>query len=134
VEHLDSMHARYYAFNLGRFMSVDPVGGTIGLSQSWNRYAYVGGNPITRFDPTGEKLRVLDDDAWDLLQKMLEKDASKVTRDKQGNVTVNATIGASLPYLCVLALRVGGPIGASLPYLCVLALRVGGPGLRQLSP
>ena len=49
----DSMHARYYSPNLGRFISVDPVGGTIGSSQSWNRYSYVRNNPITRFDPDG---------------------------------------------------------------------------------
>jgi len=49
----DYMHARYYTFHLGRFMSVDPIGGSIGSSQSWNRYAYVGGNPIKSTDPTG---------------------------------------------------------------------------------
>jgi len=47
------MHARYYTFNLGRFMSVDPVGGEVGLSQSWNRYAYVRGNPVNATDPDG---------------------------------------------------------------------------------
>ena len=53
TDDLDYMHARYYTFNLGRFMSVDPVGGSIGSSQSWNRYAYVRGNPISSTDPTG---------------------------------------------------------------------------------
>jgi len=47
------MHARYYTFNLGRFMSVDPVGGEVGSSQSWNRYAYVRGNPVNAVDPLG---------------------------------------------------------------------------------
>jgi RHS repeat-associated protein len=50
----DFMHARYYSPNLGRFMSVDPVGGTVGSSQSWNRYSYVRNNPITMVDPNGE--------------------------------------------------------------------------------
>ena len=50
----DFMHARYYSPNLGRFMSVDPVGGTIGSSQSWNRYSYVDNNPIAVVDPNGE--------------------------------------------------------------------------------
>lgn len=49
----DFMHARYYSPNLGRFMSVDPVGGTIGSSQSWNRYSYVLNNPLNLVDPTG---------------------------------------------------------------------------------
>ncbi len=48
------MHARYYSPNLGRFVSVDPVGGTIGSSQSWNRYSYVDNNPIAVVDPDGE--------------------------------------------------------------------------------
>jgi uncharacterized protein RhaS with RHS repeats len=48
------MHARYYTFNLGRFMSVDPVGGEIGSSQSCNRYAYVRGNPVNAMDPDGQ--------------------------------------------------------------------------------
>ena len=32
---------------------MDPVGGTLGSSQSWNRYTYVRDNPINRFDPFG---------------------------------------------------------------------------------
>lgn len=50
----DYMHARYYSPNLGRFLSVDPVGGTVGSSQSWNRYAYVENNPVNLTDPTGK--------------------------------------------------------------------------------
>ena len=38
---LDYMHARYYSPFLARFLSVDPVGGTVGSSQSFNRYSYV---------------------------------------------------------------------------------------------
>ena len=49
----DYMHARYYSSNLGRFLSVDPVGGTVGSSQSWNRYSYVVNNPIVLIDPDG---------------------------------------------------------------------------------
>lgn len=51
----DFMHARYYSPNLGRFMSVDPVGGTVGSSQSWNRYSYVLNNPLAFNDPDGER-------------------------------------------------------------------------------
>ncbi|MCU0305465.1 MAG: hypothetical protein MUC56_15535 [Thermoanaerobaculales bacterium] len=54
AETTDFMHARYYSPNLGRFVSVDPVGGTIGSSQSWNRYSYVDNNPIAVVDPDGE--------------------------------------------------------------------------------
>jgi uncharacterized protein RhaS with RHS repeats len=50
------MHARYYSPNLGRFMSVDPVGGRIGSSQSWNRYSYVENKPTGFVDPDGRHL------------------------------------------------------------------------------
>jgi len=55
---LDYMHARYYSPNLGRFMSVDPIGGTVGSSQSWNRYSYVRNNPLTLIDPDGRRALV----------------------------------------------------------------------------
>jgi len=53
LDDLDYMHARYYNPLLGRFLSVDPVGGSIGSSQSFNRYAYVGNSPLNYVDPFG---------------------------------------------------------------------------------
>ena len=49
----DHLHPRYYSNTLGRFVSVDPAGGDVGSSQSWNRYAYVENNPIRMVDPDG---------------------------------------------------------------------------------
>ena len=49
----DFMHARYFSSNLGRFLSVDPVGGEVGSSQSWNRYSYVMNRPLAGVDPDG---------------------------------------------------------------------------------
>lgn len=49
----DYMHARYYTPEWGRFWSVDPIGGTPGVPQSWNGYAYVMGNPVNLIDPYG---------------------------------------------------------------------------------
>ncbi len=46
--------ARYYHPGLQRFISEDPIGFAGGDS---NLYAYVGNNPITATDPTGEYLR-----------------------------------------------------------------------------
>lgn len=51
---LDYMFARYYSANHGRFLGVDPVPGTSGVPQSWNRYGYVRNNPLNRVDPDGE--------------------------------------------------------------------------------
>ncbi len=47
------MHARYYSSVLGRFFSVDPILGSVGRPQSWNRYAYVEGNSLNYIDPDG---------------------------------------------------------------------------------
>ncbi len=53
TDDLDYLHARHFSLHLGRFLSTDPVGGSIGSSQSWNRYAYVMGNPVNAKDPDG---------------------------------------------------------------------------------
>lgn len=50
---LDYMHARFYNPLIGRFLSVDPIGGDLGMVQSWNRYAYALGNPMKYMDPFG---------------------------------------------------------------------------------
>jgi RHS repeat-associated protein len=52
--------ARYYEPATGRFISIDPVGGDVASSQSWNRYAYAENNPVRRIDLTGETF-------WDVL-------------------------------------------------------------------
>jgi RHS repeat-associated protein len=56
----DYFGARYYASSMGRFMSPDwsakvtPVPyAKLSDPQSLNLYAYVGNNPMTRFDPDG---------------------------------------------------------------------------------
>ncbi|MCC6537765.1 MAG: RHS repeat-associated core domain-containing protein [Bryobacterales bacterium] len=46
---------RYYATGAGRFMSADPYKASAGASEpgSWNRYAYVEGDPVNFNDPSG---------------------------------------------------------------------------------
>jgi RHS repeat-associated protein len=46
-------NARYYDPAIGRFISADSVVSNPGYSQSFNRYMYVVGNPITFNDPSG---------------------------------------------------------------------------------
>ncbi|MCE5246902.1 RHS repeat-associated core domain-containing protein, partial [bacterium] len=54
---LDYMLARYYASSAGAFLTVDPLDASAKAADplSWNRYAYVRGNPLNRVDPTGEE-------------------------------------------------------------------------------
>ncbi|MGI0153851.1 RHS repeat domain-containing protein [Pseudidiomarina sp. WS423] len=56
--HLDDvelihMNGRVYDYNLGRFLSVDPVIQSPGNSQSLNPYSYLMNNPLAGTDPTG---------------------------------------------------------------------------------
>ena len=52
---LDYADQRFYASSYGRFNTADPYRASGGASDpgSWNRYAYVGGDPINWFDPIG---------------------------------------------------------------------------------
>ncbi len=50
---LDYAIARYYSSGLGRFVSVDPMGGSASDPQSWNAYSYVHNKPLNFTDPSG---------------------------------------------------------------------------------
>jgi RHS repeat-associated protein len=52
---LDYADQRYYSPGTGRFMSSDPYLASGGPSSpgSWNRFAYVEGDPVNRVDPKG---------------------------------------------------------------------------------
>lgn len=52
---LDYAQQRYYSAGVGRFLSADPstAWGGVGNSSSWNRYAYVEGDPVNFNDPSG---------------------------------------------------------------------------------
>jgi RHS repeat-associated protein len=52
---LDYADQRYYSSVYGRFLTADPSLGSASASQpsSWNRYAYVVGDPVNLSDPTG---------------------------------------------------------------------------------
>ena len=51
----DYADQRYYDSGKGRFLTVDPymASGGAGEPGSWNRYSYVQGDPVNRFDPFG---------------------------------------------------------------------------------
>ncbi len=50
---LDYAIFRYDSSRLGRFMTPDPLAGTIFNPQSLNRYAYVLNDPVNKIDPLG---------------------------------------------------------------------------------
>jgi RHS repeat-associated protein len=50
---LDYADARFDSTRIGRFMSLDPLAGSIADPQSLNRYNYVVNDPINLIDPTG---------------------------------------------------------------------------------
>jgi RHS repeat-associated protein len=47
------MNGRVYDPQIGKFTSADPLVSQLYSSQGWNRYAYVGNNPLNSTDPTG---------------------------------------------------------------------------------
>lgn len=47
------LRRRFYDPALGRFLSLDPIGGTSVLPESFNRYVYAGSDPVNRVDPSG---------------------------------------------------------------------------------
>jgi RHS repeat-associated protein len=55
---LDYANARYYSSQIARFTTADPYQASGGPSdpQSWNRYAYVQGDPVNANDPSGNFL------------------------------------------------------------------------------
>jgi RHS repeat-associated protein len=56
---------REFSSNVFRWMTPDPdnAGADLGDSQSWNMYSYVGDNPTTNMDPTGETYHICQNDA-----------------------------------------------------------------------
>ncbi len=50
---LYDLNARYYNPVIGRFLSEDPAGPSVGVALSYNGYAYARNNPVNRVDPSG---------------------------------------------------------------------------------
>jgi len=52
---LDYARQRYYSSRSGRFLTADPYRASAALTnpQTWNRYAYVAGDPVNFVDPWG---------------------------------------------------------------------------------
>ncbi len=51
---LNYMQSRYYAPQIGRFLSIDPIGFSVKHPEMFGRYTYVGNDPVNGVDPTGQ--------------------------------------------------------------------------------
>ncbi len=76
----DNFGARYYASNLGRFLSVDPVALSsqkMADPQQLNMYSYVRDNPLKYIDPKGEELvlKCLGEEQRRLLIEKLQQES-----------------------------------------------------------
>jgi len=48
------LRSRYYASGTGRFLTRDTWGGNANSPMSYNKWNYVGANPVNRTDPSGK--------------------------------------------------------------------------------
>ena len=86
---LDYFEARYYSSAQGRFTSVDPgnAGAQESHPQSWNGYAYAGGNPVLFTDPDGREYLVCGPDGKNCTTVSDEQFwAERRALEKTGNV------------------------------------------------
>ncbi|WP_246604258.1 RHS repeat-associated core domain-containing protein [Alteromonas lipotrueae] len=83
------MNGRVYDYNLGRFLSVDPLIHMEGGSQGINPYSYIMNNPLAGVDPTGydpeEEVESFEFEA---------STVESITVNAEGQVTVNFNNGA----------------------------------------
>ena len=98
--------ARYYSPGLQRFISQDPTGLAAGI----NRYAYVGGNPVSRTDRLG--LMPDDSPGWDRWNQAVHCMSGK-ERVGFGTAAVSALVlGFALPAIAAgpaeIVVNIGG--------------------------
>jgi RHS repeat-associated protein len=81
---LDYFLARYYSSSQGRFTGVDPEqeGARNDDPQSWNGYAYTGGNPVARTDPDGKKYLVCNSEGKSCVEYS-DEDFYRIRRENQ---------------------------------------------------
>jgi len=84
------LRARYYAPYLNQFIQPDPIVPNPYKPRQWNRYSYVGGNPINFVDPSGMIRCNKDEESKCLvtLTNLLEKAQA---------IKANVISGATLP-------------------------------------
>ena len=103
-EHLNEqklihMNGRVYDYNMGRFMSVDPLIQSPTSTQSINPYSYIMNNPLAGTDPTGYKSEVEEVVTGSRIKRKMSVSGNSITSSSSnvtfsGNVTTS-TNGAS---------------------------------------
>jgi RHS repeat-associated protein len=117
ADDLDYMHARFNSPITGRMLSVDPVIGTFNIPQSWNRYAYVTGNPLRYTDPTGQlPAYALAEIAQRYFGELREEAMSALSTGSLAGVIAATLAGSTLDAASALAepLRAGEAIGTAV--------------------
>ena len=101
------MNGRVYDYNLGRFMSVDPVIQSPGNSQSINPYSYIMNNPLAGTDPTGYSAECDDSGSCDIGNIAMD-DVENIQVTKDGNMVVNTKDGSSYQVESINGADAGG--------------------------
>jgi RHS repeat-associated protein len=86
---LVDMHARWYQAQNGRFTTADPYRGEMLTPYTQNRYAYVGNNPINRWDPLGYWMagdENLSDDAFERIGELTEQWENAATKEEKDRI------------------------------------------------
>ncbi|MGR6872725.1 RHS repeat domain-containing protein [Pseudomonas sp. HK3] len=88
---LNYMQARWYNPELGRFLSIDPVGYEDGNTHSFNRYSYANNNPYKYVDPDGQIAKLVKL-AWNIGKKAYKNggDFKKAGKDEWQDIVENA--------------------------------------------
>jgi RHS repeat-associated protein len=143
---LDFAQARYYNKNHGRFTTVDPLMASADIinPQTFNRYVYVGNNPMNITDPTGEIWGVSGDTVrWFANEAAMGAEGftahvAQVAWSKDGTTMYALNPGSSTPVEVQSAAEVfrhlarwgagSAAIGATIPNFPMAALAMGESG------
>ena len=83
------MYGRGYDYNLGRFLSIDPIIQSPASSQSMNPYIYICNNPLSGTDPSGYA-EAKEIDSVKVEQEKLARTGNRIEK-ATGNTTVTTT-------------------------------------------